>query len=215
MLKRKSLAEQVADRIRVHIKAGDYAVGMKLPTEPELMKTFGVGRSTIREAIKLLVNSAFLDVRQGVGTFVTCVVGRESLFDKFERANLLDVVEVRHLLEMRIAEKAVLNRKNEHIDKMEVALVERYKYAKEGDVVASIRADVNFHQAIADGCGNNILAELYRASSVYVVESFMQQFTDTSSFLETQELHEMLCQAIKHQDSKKTLSVLKQIITVV
>ena len=138
MLKRKSLAEQVADRIRVHIKAGDYAVGMKLPTEPELMKTFGVGRSTIREAIKLLVNSAFLDVRQGVGTFVTCVVGRESLFDKFERANLLDVVEVRHLLEMRIAEKAVLNRKDEHIDKMEVALVERYKYAKEGDVVAGI-----------------------------------------------------------------------------
>lgn len=212
MIKKKSLAEQVAERIREHIKDGLYPLETQLPTEPDLMKVFGVGRSSIREATKILSNSGFLHVKQGVGAFVISVDGKESLHAKFERAKLLDILEVRRLLETKIAEKAAENRKKKDIEAMEAKLAERYKYAQEGDVFACIKADIEFHQAVADACGNNILAELYRASSVHVVDSFTKQYIDTGAFLETHDLHKLFCDAIREQDVKKTLSVLQQII---
>ena len=54
-IRRKSLAEEVAELIKKQISEGKLAKGDKLPAEPELMRLFGVGRSTVREAIKMLV----------------------------------------------------------------------------------------------------------------------------------------------------------------
>ncbi|MFS3021263.1 FadR/GntR family transcriptional regulator [Phocaeicola dorei] len=55
IIQKKSLADMVAEQLRQQITEGVYTIGDKLPTEPELMKTFKVGRSSIREAVKLLV----------------------------------------------------------------------------------------------------------------------------------------------------------------
>ena len=71
MIQKRSLAEEVADRIGKQIADGKFADGEKLPTEPELMKFFGVGRSTIRESIRILENMGMVNVQQGRGTFVT------------------------------------------------------------------------------------------------------------------------------------------------
>ncbi len=67
---KKSLAEEIADKLREQITGGQYKVNDKLPTEPELMAEFGVGRSSIREATKSLVQSGILRIQQGAGTFV-------------------------------------------------------------------------------------------------------------------------------------------------
>ena len=72
-IQKKSLAEEVSSLIREQINDGKLTKGEKLPTEPELMKLFGVGRSTVREAIKMLVNMGYLSVQQGRGTFVESV----------------------------------------------------------------------------------------------------------------------------------------------
>ena len=72
-LQKKSLAEEVSSLIREQINDGKLTKGEKLPTEPELMKLFGVSRSTVREAIKMLVNMGYLSVQQGRGTFVESV----------------------------------------------------------------------------------------------------------------------------------------------
>lgn len=70
IIQKKSLADMVAEQLRRQITEGVYTIGDKLPTEPALMKTFKVGRSSIREAVKLLVNMGVVQVRQGAGTFV-------------------------------------------------------------------------------------------------------------------------------------------------
>ena len=64
-LKSKLLAEQVQDQLFRYILNTPVPVGNKLPNEFELGQKFGVGRSTIREAVKLLVSRKVLEVRQG------------------------------------------------------------------------------------------------------------------------------------------------------
>ena len=103
-INRKSLAEEVASKLQEQILKGAYKVNQKLPIEAELMKSFNVGRSTIREAVKILVNSGFLRVQQGLGTFVDDVTGiNEPFFQKLKRSGSNNIDEVRQLLEMKIA----------------------------------------------------------------------------------------------------------------
>lgn len=73
-LRNKLLAEQVEDQIydyiiRLPMKSGD-----KLPNEFKLAEMFGVGRSTVREAVKLLVSRNVLETRRGSGTYVKDLV---------------------------------------------------------------------------------------------------------------------------------------------
>src|SRR5262245_36770697 len=104
LIPRRSLADEVAAQLQQQITLGKYKTGEQLPIEPDLMKTFGVGRATIREAIKTLVNSGLLRVQQGLGTFVEGTEGiKEPLQQRLKRADFKDLDEVQQLIEMKIA----------------------------------------------------------------------------------------------------------------
>ncbi|WP_437918963.1 FadR/GntR family transcriptional regulator [Sphingobacterium sp. LRF_L2] len=212
MIKKISLAEELADRIRKKIKKGSYALHERLPTEPELMKDFGVGRSSVREAVRILSNWGYLKVQQGVGTFVVDVEGKESLGEVFEQADLADLLEVRRLLEGTIVEKAAKNRTEVDLEDLLKTLRSREEMAKLGDLVGCIDADIEFHQAIANACGNTILTELYGASSKHVRSAFLQIYKDTQVFLDTHSSHEQLYFAIKEQRVEQAKAVLNEII---
>ncbi len=215
MIKKISLAEEVAERIRVKIKSGELPLHSQLPIEPALMKMFGVGRSSVREAIRILANQRYLDVQQGVGTFVVGSEGSEKLGVAFERAALADLLEVRQLLEMRIAEKAALHRNDDDLSKIAQALEWRRIEAHANALATCIDADIAFHQAIADACGNPILCELYSASSRHIVSAFKQIYVNTDVFVKTQQSHEQLFLAIERQDVLLARSVLHEIIEAV
>ena len=70
-INRRSLPLRVRDLIYDKITAGELAPGDQLPPEGALCEEFGVGRSSVREAVKLLVNDGVLDVQHGRGTFIT------------------------------------------------------------------------------------------------------------------------------------------------
>lgn len=73
-------------------------MGNKLPTEPELMKNFKVGRSSVREAIKLLVNTGIVRVQQGVGTFVAEASDNNDISIKMRIADRTELEEVRKII---------------------------------------------------------------------------------------------------------------------
>lgn len=73
-LKNKLLAEQVEDQIYHYILDEALEPGAKLPNEFALGEKFRVGRSTIREAVKLLSSKGIVEVRQGSGTYVVTTV---------------------------------------------------------------------------------------------------------------------------------------------
>ena len=161
ILKRNSLADDVAAGLQDMITGGTYAVGDRLPSEPELMLLFGVGRSSVREAVRLLVNAGMLRVQQGQGTFVTSSQPLTGpLGRKLHTADYQELNEVRLLLEVKIAEKAALHRTREDLARMKTFLRAREKFAKAGNVDATMQADVHFHTSIAVASKNSIMLEL-------------------------------------------------------
>jgi GntR family transcriptional regulator len=80
------LYAQLADKILAQIRAGEFSVGAKIPSEHELAKRYGIGRPTVRQATEMLVRRGYLLRRRGSGTFVT---ERESHVDLFSLGGTL------------------------------------------------------------------------------------------------------------------------------
>ncbi len=209
---RFSLADAVANKLKSLVKSGKYKSGDKLPSEPELMQQFGVGRSSIREAVRILTNCGLVDVKQGLGTFVNLNEGlNEPLHQRLKRAGNDDLKEVRQLLELKAAEKAALNRTQKDIIKMSSLLKKRKAAAEKQDTEACIEADIQFHITIAEASKNDILADLYKTIAVQIKKSFAMVHGDTSLFLEKQQLHEDLLQSIINKDAKKAWKCIARI----
>jgi DNA-binding FadR family transcriptional regulator len=213
IIDKQSLADKVAHKLQEQISLGHYKCNDKLPIEPDLMKMFGVGRSTIREAIKILANSGILRVQQGAGTFVENVTGgKEPLHQRLKRSDMRDLNEVRELLEIKIAQKAAANRTEKDIASMQKHLDARKRAADAGLTEECIEADINFHVAIAEASKNEILADLYKSASIHLKNWFLNIYFDTKSFKETYHLHEQLLKNIIAKDAKKAWSTAAKII---
>lgn len=210
LIDRKSLSEVVADRLAEQIKSGEYRLDQKLPIESELMKQFGVGRSSIREAIRTLENSGVVRVQQGIGTFVASQNAMsETLAKRLQTAGTADLQEVRDLLEVKIVEKAAINRTAEDIERMTTFLDKRNKAADQNNLQDWLDADINFHMAIADASKNKILTEIYNSfveqqlkksiAETYAKETPMHRFTA---------IHKQLLDCIIAQDPKKAIKAI-------
>lgn len=71
MYQKLLLSEKIADNITTGIKNGFYSVGDQMPNEIQLSAELGVSRATLREAFKILISKNILEVRRGIGTFVS------------------------------------------------------------------------------------------------------------------------------------------------
>ncbi|WP_072925077.1 FadR/GntR family transcriptional regulator [Chryseobacterium sp. OV279] len=212
-IQRKSLAQEVAERLIQGITNEEYAVGDKLPIEPELMKIYGVGRSSIREAIKILSIKGVLSVQQGVGTFVTSKNIQESLEDQINNAEFNEVYEVRALLDSKIAAKAAVNRSEKELEAIKMHLDLRDRFAKDNQALECYQADINFHISIAEACGNTLLKEIYRIASKHILRTFEASHNNnTDSFKLSQKIHTDLYNAIENKDSDTAARIAQLIV---
>ncbi len=206
VIRKRSLAEELAERLRQRITDGQFEVGEKLPAEPELMRIFGVGRSTVREAVKILVNMGFLKVQQGAGTVVESrAAADDPMAQRLRRADIRDLDEVRRILEVAIVERAAGRRTEQDIEKIERFLAERGATAAAGRLEACIEADIRFHVALAEATHNEILYELYRSATIHLQKGFEHIYVDTGYFLASQPTHERLVRDIIARDARKAL----------
>lgn len=212
-IQKRSLADEVAGQIKDYIRSGRYVAGQQLPTEPELMKQYGVGRSSIREAVRMLANSGLLRVQQGLGTFINeFVEDNETLHQRLNRAAAKDIDEVRQLLEIKIAQKAALNRTQQQLDVIEGFLNERIQASQQEKIEECIQADINFHVSIAMASGNEILADMYHAFSSRLKSWFLQIYPDTTTFIQTNDLHKSLFESIRDGNEEQALRYARQIL---
>ena len=212
IIQKKSLADMIAETLKQQITEGTYRVGDKLPTEPELMKTFGVGRSSVREAVKLLVNMGVVRVQQGSGTFVAVPSNNDDVNIKMSTADRTELDEVRKILDIAIVEKAVARRTEKDIERMRASLEKRKVNAEKGLLEECIEADLNFHIAIADATYNRILADIYRSASLHLLSEFNRIYDGTNCFINSQSSHEKLLRYIIAGDLKNARKMAIKIV---
>ncbi|MFG2005600.1 FadR/GntR family transcriptional regulator [Spirillospora sp. NPDC048911] len=159
-LRPSPLVEQAAAHLRDQITGGHWPVGSKLPGETTLAKELGVGRSTVREAIRALAGAGLVATRQGAGVFVIAAQVREDWPAKLRRASVADVYEIRMMIEVRAAELAAERRTEDDMAALDAALARRDEAAGDSDE-ALIDADIALHTAVVAAARNPILADLF------------------------------------------------------
>ena len=165
-LQTKSLARQIADRIRQSIVTGELGADDRLPGEAQLAEQFGVSRPTIREALKRLAAQHLIRSRRGPagGTFVNRP-NQQQLRDALSGAAIVavsmgefdahDISEARRELELLCCRLAVVNHRPSDLAAMTAEIaVQRNPKLSDEDFCAS---DVRFHRALVDATGNKML----------------------------------------------------------
>jgi GntR family transcriptional repressor for pyruvate dehydrogenase complex len=163
-VKSNKVSQHIIDQIRSAIFQGRLKTGDKLPPEREMIEKFKVSKATLREALRSLEVLGFLEIRKGVsgGAFVTEVdmmKARDSFtnFLLFKNLSLMDLSEVRLLLEPYIAEKATLTITQEDLHRLE-KLIRDSEHAIRHEIGFESRKDeIEFHRIIASITGNPIL----------------------------------------------------------
>lgn len=214
LLKRESLSKQVSDQLEKMISSGTYAIGEKIPTEPELAEMFEVSRNTIREAVQSLTWAGLLSVKQGDGTYV-CASNRfhANMEQKYQEVSLEDIKETRNCLEVTIAHLSAQRRHQEDIERIRSMLLRRK--ALTSDVKENTRADLDFHLAIAYACHNAILTDMYESIACYLENQIAER--GQKSHLSTKEiddLHEVLFEAIEHGQPDKAACAVTKILEI-
>jgi GntR family transcriptional regulator, transcriptional repressor for pyruvate dehydrogenase complex len=161
---RVTIGEQVALQLAAMISDGRWMVGQRLPSEGELCQQLGIGRSTLREALKSLAFIGMVRMRPGDGTYVT--EQSSGLMDRILARGLLktekdlaDVCETRLVLETELAAMAADRAEAADLALLE-DLLEQSKCSLAGEGRPFIELDLEFHLAIASCSKNKVLRQL-------------------------------------------------------
>ena len=198
---KKLLGSRIERQLISYIQEEPIPVGEKIPNEFELAEKFGVGRSTIREAVKGLVSRGMLEVRRGSGTYVISTypaeedpLGLGRYDDKYQLA--LELFEVRLMIEPEIAAYAAKNASDEEIKELFELCDEVEKIYRSGD--NHVRKDIELHTMIAQ-CSKNRVVEIL----VPLIDSAVPTFANVTHrelMEETIETHRAIVNAIAAHD---------------
>lgn len=158
-LKRVPLADQAADALFARVRAGEWALGAKLPGETTLAPQLGVGRSTVREAIRQLAGRGILDSRQGSGVYVTARDVPDEWEQVLRRADIVTVIEARTAIEVEAATLAATRRTPSDVRAIRRAL--GHRTVRGQSVEEHVDADMALHRAIVVAAHNEVLTELF------------------------------------------------------
>lgn len=176
---RQSLNHRLAAEIGAEIVSGRLSVGSLIPSEPELCARFGVSRTVVREAVKLLCSKGLLQTGSGTGTWVLptsdwnfldpVVFGWVRDSDDSERA-ISHLFAFRTAVEPAAAAEAARNASLEQLYALESAL-ETMEHARD-DFAKWIEGDVAFHTALYIASNNVFMAPLANLFREYFRMSF-------------------------------------------
>ena len=212
-ISQKTVVDQVMEKIKQLIADGVYAPGDKMPTEAELATQFGIGRSSIREAIKIFNYLGILESRSSRGTIVCerSTISSEILSwalllgndDKQELVELRGAIELWSLLrltalikEQNEKSKFVITQLNEEISLMEQAIIDKNQHNL-------IKADYDFHYKIIKGADNHLFISLYEMLRSFMMNEIEQTHMKYTMQMKIVEEHKALINAITSGDILK------------
>jgi len=207
--------EQIVKQIQQAIRDGQLLRGTKLPTERELGEQFGVSRSVVREAIKVLDTMGLVESRQGSGSFV-----RNSTIESISRAFVLSVspdaesverlFEFRQILESQAAGLAARRCTTEQADLIITAANLLMVPADPNDWSAFGKADGRLHEAIARASGNPYL-QVAVATARDMLQDVVALFVESKGSIDIAiEHHHRIASAIANHDTDAAVAAMTE-----
>ncbi|MEV4260311.1 FCD domain-containing protein [Kribbella sp. NPDC049584] len=202
MIRRHPLAEQAAEELLRRIGSGEWTLGEKLPGETTLAAQLGVGRSTIREAVRELAGRRVLESRQGAGVFVIALQAAEDWDKVLRKADITDVLEGRLAIETEGARLAASRRTPADLKNFRYTLTDRKRAALSAPDDWYIEADMAFHRAVVAAAHNAVLTELFDSFAPRIRRAMidMLKLDDQHRHRHDQAAHAAIAEAIRLQD---------------
>lgn len=199
------LYEQIVQQIEESILKGTLHPGDQLPAERDLASQFGVSRTAIREAVKVLQEKGLVEARAGKGTFVTSG-GADAVRQSINLASrmgqphgLTHLVEIREIFEPEIAAIAATQADEQHLAGMREAFATMERSRQ--DPESFIEADLDFHLLLAEATGNPIILSLIDSIVGVLREQRMRIFQVSGGPERGQVHHKAILEAIERRDS--------------
>ena len=180
-IERIPVVSQVVTNIQELIVESDLKPGDKIPTEKELYEMFGVGRSTVREALRMLQAKGIVDFIQGKGAFVAAMNEDPQLSAKnwFKElgAKVADFMEVRIAIEPLSTRLAIQRASEKEIERIAAAYDLMVQMLEKNDPVHLASCDEAFHMEIARATHNELLINIEIAIKECFMETRVKSFT--------------------------------------
>lgn len=163
MAKKRTLAESTAEEIKQMIQRNGYEPGQKLPTEKELTEMLGVGRNTLREAVRILQSHNIVTIRQGSGTYISDKYGVPDdpfgfeLFPDHDKLTK-DILDILEIMEPETAAMAAERRTEDDLRRMENVL--RIMAQKVDMGVECLDEECEFYRIVAEASHNIVMERL-------------------------------------------------------
>lgn len=210
--KEKSLSESVADDILAMITIDKkFAVGDKLPNENVLSEQLEVSRTTLREAIRILVAHNVLEIRRGKGTFVVKNKGFDENLGLEElstiKLNLKDLYEIRLIFEPKIAYYAAKRATDKELERiLYYGQLEEEKILKNEDRTEADRA---FHKSIAKATHNDYMNKLMPILHKAIYKGVMLSDENNIIVQDTLRDHRMIMDFLANRDAEGAKTAMK------
>jgi GntR family transcriptional repressor for pyruvate dehydrogenase complex len=208
------LSHKVEKQIRKAIEKKVYSSGDRLPGELELAKNFGVSRTAVREALRMLSGGGLVEIRKGSGVYVT-EIGIKNIVAPFFQfldskcgdESLLHIIRVRIFMEPEIASLAAIHRTNSDIKFWAENLKNMKMHIDKPEEM--IDFDIKFHRRISLATNNPIIPiimePIYKLLGKFISSTYRQSHASDLAI----QNHEKLLECFKKEDSKKANDTMK------
>lgn len=203
-VQRPKVYQLVAERLLHQIRQRRLSPGDSLPPEHELARRYGVGRSSVREALRLLESKGVIR-SAGHGSFVVAEYGN-ALVDSLrflltlEAFDLEELYELRTILETELAALAAVRRTEEHLQRMEEAI--RQMEAGLDSQARYIEADLRFHLTVAEATRNRVAVHVMRAIRDPLHRALARVYHIPGSPQKSIAQHRAILEAVRAEDAE-------------
>ena len=205
-IQRSTISATVFENLLGHVINGNWKEGDRIPAERELSEQLGIGRASLREAVKALELIGVLDSRVGDGTFVCArseFLSRPLLWaiSGTEHSELRELLEARLVIEETLAAFAAERASTEELQNIKAA--HEGMRTCFGDASGSLEFDMRFHAAIADAAHNQVLANSVQLLRNLVTPWLLLKHKLPAEPSKSFASHDQIYDAILHRDPKR------------
>ena len=209
-VQRPNAVEDVIQSFQQALLTGNLQPGEKLPSEAELGQQFGVGRGTVREAMKMLSAMGVVEIRRGDGTYVCDTISAQVinplLFAVLMETNDVDALyEFRRMIDVGYSQIAAANATDEDFAHMTELIDEMKAYRASGkwDEEKLMQLDLGFHCAVLEATKNPLVIKIGQMVMEMFRETVKQAISTPGGVGWTIEQHERLLAALQSRDPQQ------------